>query len=143
MSSWAKCFGIISATSALLLASCAERRVRVTSSPPGARVWLNDQDIGRTPTEARFTFYGSYDLRMELRGFEPYHAEHTANAPVHEYPGPDLVAAAYPGRIKHLVEWHIDLEPTPESVLAPTEAREQLLDRAAALRERTRTDTRD
>lgn len=132
--------GLVIGASGMLLAGCAERRVRVTSEPTGARVWLNDQDIGRTPTEARFTFYGSYDLRVEKPGFEPYNAEHFTDAPLHEFPGPDLVAAAYPGRIKHVVEWHVDLEPTPESVLEPGEARSQLIDRAASLRERTRTD---
>lgn len=131
---------MVGAACALALLGCAERRVRVTSEPPGARVWLNDQAIGRTPTEARFTFYGSYDLRLEHPGFEPYHAEHVARAPLHEFPGPDLAAAAYPGRIKHVVEWHVDLEPTPESVLEPGEARAHLVDRAASLREQTRTD---
>ncbi len=129
------------AATVLLSGGCAERRVRVTSEPPGARVWLNDQDIGRTPTEARFTFYGSYDLRVEKGGFEPYQAERVAHAPLHEFPGPDLAAAAYPGRIKHVVRWHVDLEPTPESALDPARAREELIDRAASLRERIRTGT--
>jgi hypothetical protein len=134
---------LLIAYAALMLVGCAERRVRVTSEPAGARVWLNDQDIGVTPTDARFTFYGSYDLRLEMPGYEPYHAEHIAKAPLHEYPGPDLAAAAYPGQLKHVVEWNVVLEPTPESVLPAAEARSQLIDRAAALRERTRTDTPD
>ncbi|MEM9373417.1 MAG: PEGA domain-containing protein [Planctomycetota bacterium] len=124
----------------VFLGGCAERRIRVTSEPSGARVWLNDEEIGRTPTEARFTFYGSYDLRLEHPGFEPYHAEHIASAPLHEFPGPDLAAAAYPGRISHTVEWHIDLERTPETTMEPNEARRQLIDRAASLRERSRID---
>ncbi|MCC5823940.1 MAG: PEGA domain-containing protein [Phycisphaerales bacterium] len=124
----------------LLLPACAERRIRVTSEPPGARVWLNDEDIGRTPTEARFTFYGHYDLRLELEGHEPYHARHTARAPLHEYPGPDLVAAAIPANIRHLVEWHIELSPTPESTLEPETVRLELIDRAGELRERALRD---
>lgn len=121
----------------LLVPACAERRIRVTSTPPGARVWLNDEDVGRTPTEARFTFYGHYDVRLELEGFEPYNARHTARAPLHEYPGPDLVAAAVPARIRHTVEWHVDLSPTPESSQDPEAVRRELVDRAAAMRERT------
>lgn len=124
----------------LLLPACAERRIRVTSEPPGARVWLNDEDIGRTPTEARFTFYGHYDLRLELEGHEPYHARHTARAPLHEYPGPDLVAAAIPANIRHLVEWHIEMSPTPESALEPETVRLELIDRAGELRERALRD---
>jgi hypothetical protein len=120
----------------LLLPACAERRIRVTSEPPGARVWLNDEDIGLTPTEARFTFYGHYDLRLEHPGYEPYHAEHTARAPLHEYPGPDLLTAAVPANIRHTVEWHVDLAPTPESSGDPEAARVELIDRAADIRER-------
>lgn len=116
-------------------AACAERRVRVTSTPPGARVWLNDEDIGLTPTEARFTFYGHYDLRLEKPGYEPYHAERTARAPIHEYPGPDLIAAAVPARINHTVEWHVDLTPTPEASEAAEAVRTELIDRAAQTRE--------
>lgn len=124
---------------ATLLAGCAERRIRVTSQPSGARVWLNDQEIGRTPAEARFTFYGSYDLRLEHPGYEPYHAEHVARAPLYEYPGPDLVATALPVDLKSNIDWHVDLVPSPESTLEPAEARTQLMDRAAQLREQART----
>lgn len=118
-----------------LLPACAERRIRVTSTPPGARVWLNDEEIGRTPTEARFTFYGHYDLRLETPGFEPYHAKHTAHAPFHEYPGPDLIATAIPANISHTVEWHVDMAPTPETAEDPEAVRTELIDRAANLRE--------
>lgn len=124
----------------LLLPACAQRRIRVTSEPSGARVWLNDEDIGRTPTEAAFTFYGHYDLRLEHPGFEPYHAEHMAWAPLHEYPGPDLVAAAIPARIRDTVRWHVVMRPTPETTLEPEVMRSELIDRAAALRERALTD---
>lgn len=122
------------------LGGCAERRIRVTSEPAGARVWLNDEEIGVTPTQARFTFYGHYDLRLEKPGFEPYHGKHTASAPFHEYPGPDLVAAAWPANIRHTVEWHIELTPTPETSTDPETARADLIDRAAGMRERTLRD---
>lgn len=129
---------------AATLPACAERRIRVTSEPAGARVWLNDEEIGRTPCEALFTFYGKYDLRLERDGFEPYHAGHRAWAPLHEYPGPDLVAAAVPADIRHTVKWHVVLTPTPESTLAPDAVRTQLIDRAAQTREQSLTsDTRD
>jgi hypothetical protein len=123
-----------------LLPACAQRRIRVTSEPPGARVWLNDEEIGRTPTEARFTFYGHYDLRLEAPGHEPYHARHTAKAPLHEYPGPDLVATAVPGDVRHTVEWHVVMTPAPEAAGDPETARAELIDRAARLRERALTD---
>ena len=124
----------------LMLGGCAERRIRVTSEPAGARAWLNDEEIGVTPTEASFTFYGHYDLRLEKPGYEPYHGKHTAKAPLHEYPGPDLVAAAAPTNIGHTVEWHIELTPTPETSAEPETARTELIDRAAGLLERALRD---
>ena len=126
--------------STALLTACAERHIRVTSTPPGARVWLNDQEIGRTPATASFTFYGRYDLRIEAPGHEPYHATHHAKAPLHEYPGPDLIAEALPTTIDHTIEWHIELSPTPE---APEAVRAGLIDRAATLREQARSDSDD
>ncbi|MFB3120043.1 MAG: PEGA domain-containing protein [Stenotrophomonas maltophilia] len=40
----------------------------ITSEPPGALVWLNDREIGRTPVDVDFEFYGRYDVRLHLPG---------------------------------------------------------------------------
>jgi len=118
----------------LLSASgCIQRRIRVTSEPPGAVVWLNDTEIGRTPAEADFTFYGSYDVRLELDGYEPVHQARRTHAPFHEYPGPDLIAEALPFKFDTLIEWHFDLEPSPEQTQPPEEVEADLLERARAL----------
>lgn len=117
-----------------VLPGCLERTIRVTSKPPGALVWLNDTEIGRTPAEARFKFYGTYDVRVELPGYEPIHEGMDAKAPFYEYPGPDFVAAALPTRIKNTVEWHFDLTPSPG--LNNPEAQADMIARAHALRDR-------
>lgn len=116
------------------LGGCLERTIRVTSDPPGALVWLNDVEIGRTPAEARFKFYGTYDVRLELAGYEPVHEGREAVAPLHEYPGPDVIASAWPGRIRNTVEWHFELEASPVSLDPGAEA--EMVERARALRER-------
>ncbi len=92
------------------LIGCVERQIRVTSTPAGARVWINDQQVGITPVESRFTFYGGYDVRVELEGYESINELRTAKAPLHEYPGIDLLAHAIPADFKNTVEWHFDLE---------------------------------
>ncbi len=124
--------------SLLLLPACVQRKIRVTSTPPGARVLLNDQDIGTTPVETRFTFYGGYDVQLIMPGYEHVHELRQAKAPLHEYPVVDLAATAVPADIDHTIEWHFDLTPVPEST-DPEAAREDLLDRAANLREQART----
>lgn len=116
------------------LGGCLERTIRVTSEPPGAMVWLNDVEIGRTPAEARFKFYGTYDVRLEMAGFEAVHEGREAAAPFYEYPGPDLVAAAIPARFHNRIEWHYVLEPARG--LDSPEAEAAILERARGLRER-------
>lgn len=124
------------------LPGCVQRTIRVTSSPPGARVLLNDQEIGVTPVETRFTFYGGYDVQLIKPGYEHVHELRQAKAPLHEYPVIDLGATAAPADISHTVEWHFDLTPVPESIDEES-AREDLLGRAADLRERARTSDDD
>lgn len=116
------------------LSGCLERTIRVTSDPPGAMVWLNDVEIGQTPAQARFKFYGVYDVRLELDGYEPIHEGREAKAPFYEYPGPDLIASALPTRIRSNIDWHYDLQPAPS--LATADGERAILDRAAALRDR-------
>ncbi len=50
------------------LTGCVERTITVTSDPSGALVYLNDTEIGRTPVTVPFTFYGTYDVRLEHDG---------------------------------------------------------------------------
>lgn len=117
-----------------VLPGCLERTIRVTSDPPGALVWLNDTEIGRTPAEARFKFYGTYDVRVELPGYEPIHEGRDAKAPFYEYPGPDFVAAALPARIQNTVEWHFDL--TPSAGVNDPQSQAAIIARAQDLRDR-------
>lgn len=117
-----------------LAPGCVRRTIEVTSSPPGAMVWLNDEQLGRTPVQTDFKFYGTYDVRVELPGYEPIHEGRDAKAPFYEYPGPDFIAAALPTRIQNTVEWHFDLTASP-GVNNP-EAEAAILARAQALRDR-------
>jgi len=133
---------LTSSALALSMTGCVERRIRVTSSPTGARVWINDQQVGTTPVETRFTFYGGYDVRVELPGYESINELRQAKAPLYEYPGPDLVATALPINFKPMVEWHFDLEQVGEAT-DPDGARENLLDRAADLRQQARSTEQD
>lgn len=128
---------LLAAGALVPLSGCLERRIRVTSEPPGAIVWLNDREIGRTPVETPFTFYGTYDVRLELDGFEPVQAPRKASAPVYEWPGFDLLAEMWPGRIRTDIDWHFDLEPALERSLEPAVVERDLIERAAEMRART------
>jgi hypothetical protein len=125
-------FAVLAA--ACVLPGCLERTIRITSDPPGAVVWLNDTELGRTPVETDFTFYGVYDIRMRREGYEPVTTSREAKAPVYEYPGIDLVAEAIPARIPTLIEWHFDLVPLAESSQPKAQTETELLTRAREMR---------
>jgi len=130
----------ISLACAASLTGCVDRKIRVTSEPPGARVWLNDVEIGRTPAEADFTYYGRYDVRLELDGHEPLWTDRKAEAPVWQWPVLDLAAEAIPARFDDVVEWHFELDPALETTADPAELREGMIERAAELRGRVIAD---
>ena len=125
-----------SLSSLLLLAAtgCVQRTISITSEPAGALVWLNDQEVGRTPVAVPFTFYGTYDVRLEKDGFAPLWTTGEAQMPWWELPGPDLAAELIPGAESN-VAWHYELtEATPAQDI-DTRA---LRDRARDLRNQTR-----
>lgn len=123
------------AAAALVLPGCLERRLSITSEPPGALVWVNDVELGRTPVEADFVYYGEYDVRVQLEGYEPIQKRVTASQPLYEYPPIDLVAGALPVDFENIVKWHFDLQPALEQSQTPEEFERGLLERARGTRE--------
>lgn len=95
-----------------LLGGCVRRVIDVTSDPSGATVWINDREIGRTPCSAEFTYYGTYDVRIEREGCEPVQGSAEAKAPAFDWLGIDLVSEVLPARLVSRTEWHFVLTPT-------------------------------
>ncbi len=91
---------------------CVRRTISVTTTPPGAIVFLNDREVGRTPCDVEFLHYGVYDLRLRLEGYEPVVGSGRANAPVWDFIGADFFAELVPAQLESRVEWHFDLEPS-------------------------------
>lgn len=102
------------------LSGCVERKIFITSEPTGALVRLNDVEVGVTPVEVKYTWYGTYDVQLERPGYDPLTTKATAKAPVHSVPGLDIAADLWPGTIKDHVHWHFELTPTeynPDAVV--------------------------
>ncbi len=112
---------------AVALTGCVERRIVITSDPTGAAVTLNDVDVGLTPLEVDFTYYGVYDVQLRKPGFEPLLTTADADAPWYEWPGIDIVSQAIPPTDRTMIRWHFALEPVD---LDPGE----LIDRARSTR---------
>jgi len=128
-----------------VLPGCLGRTISVASDPPGALVYLNDVEIGRTPVETDFAFFGTYDVRLKLEGYEPIATSRKASAPIYEYPGPDLIAEAIPAKIRTRIAWHFDLQPL--AYLQPDADKKtldrELLERAAELRDKAQGENKD
>lgn len=128
----AACFLLVSAAAAL--PGCLKRTIHVTTEPPGALVWLNDVEVGRTPLETDFTYYGVYSVRIRKEGFEPVATTRRAAMPVYEWPVVDLAAEAWPQTIETNIRWHFELSPTPERT-DPDAARRDAVERAKGMRD--------
>ena len=90
---------------------CVERRIYIDSDPPGARVFVNDADVGVTPVELDFTYFGTYDVRLHKPGYEPLVTTAEAEAPLHEVPVIDLFALLVPVTKRTEIFWDFELEP--------------------------------
>lgn len=127
-------FGPVLGAAVLLAGGCVQRTISITSEPSGALVWLNDEEVGRTPIAVPFTFYGTYDVRLEKDGFASLWTVGEAKQPWWELPGPDLVAELIPGAESN-VAWHYELSPATPNEAIDTAA---LRERALELRDQTR-----
>ncbi|MEM1331626.1 MAG: PEGA domain-containing protein [Planctomycetota bacterium] len=127
--------GVCAATLVLLsLTGCVERRMFVTTEPPGARVWINDTQAGVTPLTAEFTFHGTYDIRIEREGYEPLTTGARTEVPWWEYPPFDLVAELLPITLENEQRFHFDLTPIENEGLAKLDVESELLERAEGVR---------
>ena len=116
-------------TGTALLTGCIDRRIFITSDPPGAEVTLNDVDVGRTPCEVDFTYFGTYEVRLCHEGYETLVTEAAADPPLHEQPGIDFLAMLVPGTRHTRIDWHFTLDPANNDP-------EGMIERAEAARER-------
>lgn len=112
---------------AAMLSGCVERTIRITSEPPGALVFLNDVEIGRTPTQTSFLHYGTYSVRLVKEGYEPFIGPAEAKTPIYDMIGLDLVAELLPIRFESDVHWHFELDPVRTDIGS-------IVDRASQMR---------
>ena len=112
---------------AALSTGCVRRTIMITSQPPGVLIWINDREVGRTPIDVDFEYYGVYDVRLELAGYEPMMTSGKASAPWWDKVGADFFAELVPADLHSEVRWHYVLTPL-------TEDRDALIERAAQLR---------
>jgi hypothetical protein len=108
---------------------CVRRRMTVRSNPPGATVYLDGKEIGRTPFSTNFDFYGKREFRLVKDGYATKTVIKPVSAPWYELPGIDFVSEVLlPGKLTDHKFYEFDLEPDR---LVPNH---ELLSRAEELR---------
>ncbi len=108
---------------------CVRRRMTIRSNPPGALVYIDDQEIGTTPVSTYFTYYGTRKVKLIKDGFETVTALETIRPPWYELPPLDFISENIVGRElrdEHVLEFQLQ----PQR-LVPTQ---ELLSRANSLR---------
>lgn len=99
------------AISVSVLSGCVRRTLSITSEPDGALVFLNEREVGRTPIDVEFTYYGTYDVRVLKDGYEPLVTAADAKPPIWDTIPLDLVSELIPGTHEARISWHFTLEP--------------------------------
>lgn len=107
--------------------ACVRRTIAITSTPSEALVYVNEREVGRTPCEVDFLFYGEYDVRLKLDGYESIVGSGKASAPFWDFIGADFVSEIAPLDLESRVEWHFTFVPADDSFPS-------LLDRAHLMR---------
>ena len=108
---------ILASLAAVFLCSsgCVRRKVSITSTPSEALVWVNSQEVGRTPLVFEFTYDGVYDVRLMHESCEALSTSASTEPPVWDLPGLDFFAEILPVEFTRDVAWHFELEPaTPD-----------------------------
>ena len=124
---------VLSMTALLALAGCVERTISIRSDPPGARVIINDEDVGKTPVRFSFLWYGDYEVMLRKQGYQTLQTHVLIERPWFQLPVIDMVAETLiPGTLH-------DAHELPVYVLEPAVSppADDLVRRAAELRDRT------
>jgi hypothetical protein len=121
---------------ALCGSGCVERRMIIRSNPPGALVYVDDNEVGLTPVAISPIYYGTRKIRLVKDGCETLTILQSVPPPWYEVPPLDFFSETLiPGKIRD--ERTFDYQLYPQAMV-PQDA---LLGRAETLRIGTRNAT--
>jgi hypothetical protein len=127
---------VLAAGQMLFAVGCVRRRLTVRTNPPGAQVFVDDQEIGTTPCSAAFVYYGTRKITVMKDGYKTETIFQKIPPPWYEYPPLDFfVENAVPREIRD--ERVVDVQLSPQELVP----QQKLLDRATALRDSARSGT--
>lgn len=114
---------------ALSSTGCVRRRLTVRSQPPGAQVFVDDQEIGTTPCSSSFVYYGTRKVTLIKDGYRTETLYQKLNAPWYQIPPLDFVSEnLFVREVRD--ERIVDVQMVPQEIVPQA----RLLERASALR---------
>jgi hypothetical protein len=106
------CLLIVVLLIASTLCGCVRRRMTVISNPPGATVYLDGKEIGRTPFSTNFDHYGKREFRVVKQGYETKTELKPVRSPWYQWVGLDFVSeVVLPGKLTDHKYYEFDLQP--------------------------------
>jgi len=119
------------AVCAALLTGCVDRKYIITTNPPGAVVYVNNVQLGATPVDNHFVYYGDYEFLLVKEGYQTKRVVQNIPAPWYEcFPIDFFAEVIWPHCELDVRRFHYDLEPLPAV------RTDLLLDQAQKLRAR-------
>lgn len=116
----------------LVLCGCVERQLTINTTPQGALVVLNDEEIGISPVTVSFNWYGDYNVRIIKDEFETLKTHRKLKGPWYDkFPFDFFAQIVNPKRIVDSYEWTFELSekqtPSKEDLVkAAEELRKQV-----------------
>ena len=114
MRKWLAVFAV-----AVACGGCVERTMTVHSQPEGALVYMQDQEIGRTPFTRNFIWYGVYDVQVRKEGYQTLKTGTPVFAPFWQWVPFDLMTEMLPLRLQDAHRLDYTLKPLPERTVDP------------------------
>jgi PEGA domain len=113
----------------IICPGCVRRRMTIRTNPPGAKVYVDENEIGTTPVSTNYTYYAARKITLIKDGYRTETIYERMLPPWYELPPLDFVSEnLYPREIRD--ERVLDFQLVPQEVVP----REKLLGRAENLR---------
>ena len=133
---------LLSASAMLLAAAtgCIQRTLQIETDPPGANVWVNGENVGKTPAELPFLTYGSIEVFMQMEGHATRKEVVRLRPPWYAvFPIDFFTDVLYPGTLHDRKTFGFKLDrPTPPDLEALRSRGEEFRDNARELLARER-----
>lgn len=119
----------LAVAASLCASGCVHRRLTIRTNPPGALVEVNGRRIGTSPCSMDFTYYGTYEIRMSLPGYETLVVQQPVAPPWYQVPPLDAISDnLLPVQVTNRHEYLWNLTPLPAAAFDDNQLRERAFD---------------